>query len=341
MMGRGIVQKKGIQSLVRDEIVHIHAIYQDKVRVNENQIQFVYHQGELLYEKGGEESSYHLGGGTEAVWRLEETHYYHQDEQLSTAFITNEKREIQNHYQYDAFGNEICQEEGISNRIRYTGQQYDGVTGQYYLRARYYNPIVGRFLQEDEYQGDGLNLYAYCGNNSVRYYDPSGYSKTPEVYNTGCPGATTNGGIDDTKTDPRNEMGTVIGGEALYDVEKMMRGSQGNIGIIPKEIGDKLRGQTFKTFDDFREAFWIEIGNSQYADEFSKQNRTLMKQGKAPYAVPEQWNGGNVKSIIHHKKPIYIGGGVYDLNNIVIVTPKMHMDILDRNYHFNNYKDKE
>jgi RHS repeat-associated protein len=164
-----------------------------EVRENANRIWFVYHQGELLYEKGGEESSYHQGGGIEAVWRSEKNHYYHQDEQLRTAFITNEKREIQNHYQYDAFGNGISQEEGISNRIRYTGQQYDGVTGQYYLRARYYNPILGRFLQEDVYQGDGLNLYAYCGNNPVRYYDPSGYSKTPEVYNTGCPGAVTNG----------------------------------------------------------------------------------------------------------------------------------------------------
>ena len=51
---------------------------------------------------------------------------------------------------------------------------------------------MGRFLQEDVYQGDGLNLYAYCGNNPVRYYDPIGYSKTPEIYNTGCPGVTTN-----------------------------------------------------------------------------------------------------------------------------------------------------
>ncbi len=30
-------------------------------------------------------------------------------------------------------------------------------------------------MQEDVYQGDGLNLYAYCGNNPVVYYDPSGY----------------------------------------------------------------------------------------------------------------------------------------------------------------------
>ncbi len=57
----------------------------------------------------------------------------------------------------------------------YTGQQYDRETGQYYLRARYYNPVVGRFLQEDTYHGDGLNLYAYCANNPVVYYDPGGH----------------------------------------------------------------------------------------------------------------------------------------------------------------------
>ena len=58
----------------------------------------------------------------------------------------------------------------------YTGQQYDQKTGQYYLRARYYNPVIGRFVQKDTYRGDGLNLYAYCGNNPVMYYDPSGYN---------------------------------------------------------------------------------------------------------------------------------------------------------------------
>ena len=33
-------------------------------------------------------------------------------------------------------------------------------------------------MQEDVYQGDGLNLYAYCGNNPVVYDDPSGYAST-------------------------------------------------------------------------------------------------------------------------------------------------------------------
>ena len=57
----------------------------------------------------------------------------------------------------------------------YTGQMYDGAAVQYYLRARFYNPAIGRFMQEDTYRGDGLNLYAYCANNPVIYYDPSGY----------------------------------------------------------------------------------------------------------------------------------------------------------------------
>lgn len=62
----------------------------------------------------------------------------------------------------------------MDSRLTYTGQMYDGATGQYYLHARFYNPMIGRFLQEDAYRGDGLNLYAYCANNPVAYYAPSG-----------------------------------------------------------------------------------------------------------------------------------------------------------------------
>ncbi|MBQ2744476.1 MAG: RHS repeat-associated core domain-containing protein, partial [Lachnospiraceae bacterium] len=54
---------------------------------------------------------------------------------------------------------------------------YDLLTNQYYLKARYYNPVIGRFTQMDTYHGDGLNLYAYVGNNPVRYVDPSGHDK--------------------------------------------------------------------------------------------------------------------------------------------------------------------
>ena len=145
---------------------------------NGKRTRFVYHQGELLHEEGGDESqsSYHLGAGVEALRRGRENYYYHHDEQLSTALITGSNGSIHNTYQFDAFGVELEKTEQLSNRIRYTGQQYDSLTDQYYLRARYYNPVLGRFMQEDVYQGDGLNLYAYCNNNPVMYTDPSGYA---------------------------------------------------------------------------------------------------------------------------------------------------------------------
>ena len=144
---------------------------------NGRRTSFVYHDGELLQEEGREEqgTSYHLGAGMEAFRRGQELSYYHRDEQLSTVFVTDGHGEIRNSYQYDAFGISLETTEQLNNRIRYTGQQYDELTEQYYLRARYYNPVAGRFMQEDVYQGDGLNLYAYCHNNPVVYYDPSGY----------------------------------------------------------------------------------------------------------------------------------------------------------------------
>ena len=146
---------------------------------NGKRTSFVYHNGELLHEEGREEpkSSYHLGRGIDAFQKGQELSYCHRDEQLSMALITGGQGGIQNSYQYDAFGVQLEAKEQFPNRIRYTGQQYDGLTEQYYLRARYYNPVLGRFMQEDVYQGDGLNLYAYCGNNPVVYYDPSGYEE--------------------------------------------------------------------------------------------------------------------------------------------------------------------
>ena len=85
------------------------------------------------------------------------------------------KSRIECHYEYDAFGNVVQSEEKIRNIFRFTGEQYDQLTGQYYLKARYYNPVIGRFTQMDTYLGDGLNLYAYVQNNPIRYVDPSGH----------------------------------------------------------------------------------------------------------------------------------------------------------------------
>ena len=159
---------------------------------------FLFYNGEILAECNGDSMPIrrHLSGvGLSHVQNLENNtfHAYHQDEQGSTAYVTGTTGETENLYSYDGFGNLLESREDIANRILYTGQQYDQETGQYYLRARYYNPVIGRFTQEDTYRGDGLNLYAYCDNNPVMYYDPSGHQGNQPP----C------GGSDQNVTDPK------------------------------------------------------------------------------------------------------------------------------------------
>jgi RHS repeat-associated protein len=82
-------------------------------------------------------------------------------------------------YYYDAFGNIIESTGDVNNNITYAGYQYDEETGLYYLNTRMYDPKIARFLHEDTYRGDindplSLNLYVYCANNPLIYWDPTG-----------------------------------------------------------------------------------------------------------------------------------------------------------------------
>ena len=103
------------------------------------------------------------------------SYYYLNNAHGDVVGLADATGNMVNSYKYDAFGNTVEAVEKVQNRFRYAGEQYDQVTGQYYLRARFYNPVVGRFTQEDTYRGDGLNLYSYVSNNPTNYNDPSGY----------------------------------------------------------------------------------------------------------------------------------------------------------------------
>ena len=56
------------------------------------------------------------------------------------------RRAITDTYDYDAFGNKINSTGTTPNNFLYRGEEYDPDLGLYYLRARYYNPLTGRFM---------------------------------------------------------------------------------------------------------------------------------------------------------------------------------------------------
>ncbi|MDB9440212.1 hypothetical protein PN497_02285 [Sphaerospermopsis kisseleviana CS-549] len=84
---------------------------------------------------------------------------------------------VQNHITYDSFGKITSQTNPVFTTIfAYTGREFDGETGQYYYRARYYDQNVGRFIGEDPigFSAGDANLYRYVGNSPTNANDPSG-----------------------------------------------------------------------------------------------------------------------------------------------------------------------
>ena len=84
---------------------------------------------------------------------------------------------VQTQYTYEPFGQTSTTGAASSNPFQYTGRENDGPTGLYYYRARYYLPVLARFLSEDPLTCErrrAMNLYAYVANNPANLTDPSG-----------------------------------------------------------------------------------------------------------------------------------------------------------------------
>ena len=222
--------------------------------------------------------------------------YYLNDEQGSVRYLTGSDGSIRNHYRYSTFGETITAEETVPNRLRYNGQMADGLTGLYYLRARYYNVSLGRFTQEDVIYNDGLNLYAYCNSNPVMYSDPSGFAKQcdPKV-----------GGEKDSKS----------GTDASFTWK--LRGEDATLDDVKvQEISYVKRNSTeLKTLrDEFntttRKAFLEDLGNNaEYLRNagFSETDILKIKNGR----VPDGWQ-------VHHKLPLD-GSGTNSFDNLVLI----------------------
>jgi len=155
--------------------------------VNGDTTRYVYWNGKVI-EELDEDNNLKARNiwGNELLYRETESG---ESEQKSGYYLTNghgdvvniisEDGEVINQYDYDSWGNLQAKVEGMENPFTYAGEIYDYETGLYYLRARYYDPSVGRFITEDTYKGQvdnplSLNRYTYVHNNPLRFVDPTG-----------------------------------------------------------------------------------------------------------------------------------------------------------------------
>jgi RHS repeat-associated protein len=92
--------------------------------------------------------------------------------------LVNNSGTLLNHFTYDSFGTQTGSTVGatVDTRYKFTGREFDGETGDYFYRSRYYDPEVGRFLGEDAigFASGDANLYRYVENNSISSIDPFG-----------------------------------------------------------------------------------------------------------------------------------------------------------------------
>jgi RHS repeat-associated protein len=112
--------------------------------------------------------------------------FYHMDGLGSTRLLTDVNGIVSDRYNYDAYGVLLTHAGTNNNSFLFAGEQRDSATGLDYLRARYYDPDLGRFISKDPFSGfitDPMSQhdYQYAHANPVRFTDPTGYFSMGEM----------------------------------------------------------------------------------------------------------------------------------------------------------------
>ena len=155
----------------------------------------------LLYDAAGKPWSLEYTGSGVNTW-----FYYEYNGQGDVVGILNNNHQKIADYRYDAWGKPLSitptaagsttlpVATAIANNqpFRYRGYVYDNETGWYYLKSRYYDPALRRFVSSDALMSTGqgvlgMNMDAYCLNNPIDGHDPDGKCKHTRLDYATCP----------------------------------------------------------------------------------------------------------------------------------------------------------
>ena len=144
--------------------------------MNDARTDFIWNGQNLVASASGDTANYYTYDGTGIhSANINGTVYnYLKDEHGNVTGLTDSTgTKHTESYEYDAFGNQQSENANTINPFRYCGEYFDEETGLIYLRNRYYDTAMGRFINEDPVRS-GLNWYIYCKNNPLMFVDPSG-----------------------------------------------------------------------------------------------------------------------------------------------------------------------
>lgn len=111
--------------------------------------------------------------GLTAVLRAEVT-YIHHDQYGSTRLLTDTLGNVAGSYSFDPYGYTTAHSGADTTTLLFNGQYRDSETGNYYLRARYYDPTSGQFLTRDPLEAETRAPYSYAGSDPLDNSDSSG-----------------------------------------------------------------------------------------------------------------------------------------------------------------------
>lgn len=141
---------------------------------------------QVMREYGARNKSYVYGADLLSFNVLGVNRYFVYDGLGSTRALIDETGSVTDTYDYDGYGTVLKQTGSSDNKYMYTGEQYDAKLNNYYLRACFYSPSIGRFTQRDLWNGNNLNpvtlnKYLYGHASPVNFTDPSGYMSMMSV----------------------------------------------------------------------------------------------------------------------------------------------------------------